>query len=92
MPGEGQIQPVTLVPLGDDPWLVFKALPAAPAKAVVALDDDCAPLPEPPKVIKRAPLGEFAGKPAQRSFSEQIDSAKKRFRPPAVIKAAPRDC
>lgn len=92
VPGEGQIQPVTLVPLGDDPWLVFKALPAAPVKAVVAPDDDCAPLPEPPKVIKRAPLGEFAGKPTQRSFSEQIDSAKKRFRPPAVIKAAPRDC
>lgn len=92
VPGEGRIEPVALAPLVEDPWLVLKALPAEPAKPVIAPDDDCAPLPEPPKVIKRAPLGEFAGKPAQRSFSEQIDSAKKRFRPPAVIKAAPRDC
>ena len=92
VPGEGQIAPVALAPLVDDPWLVLKALPVVAAKPAVAADDDCAPLPEPPKVIKRAPLGDIAGKPVKRGFSEQIDSAKKRFRPPAVIRTPPRDC
>ena len=92
VPGEGRVEPVALAPLVDDPWLALKALPAVAPKPAVAPDDDCAPLPEPPKVIKRAPLGEIVGKPVKRGFSEQIESAKKRFRPPAVFKAPPSDC
>lgn len=104
VPDSGRLGPVALAPIGDDPWLLPQGQPgplaalaglavkAVPEKAVVA-DDDC--LPEPvrlPPVVKRGFLGEAAGKPAKRGFSEQIETAKKRFRPPAVVRPQARDC
>ena len=93
VPGQGRIEPVLLAPLVDDPWLALKPAQAEAAKPkAVAPDDDCAPEPTKPAVVKRAPLAEAAGKPSTQGFSEQVESAKKRFRPPAVIRTPPRDC
>lgn len=91
VPAGGRISPVALVPLADDPWLHLKSV-EKPSVKPVAPDDDCAPEPARPAAIKRAPLAEAAGKPVKRAFSEQLDAAKKRFRPPAVIRSRPDDC
>ena len=70
-----------------DPVAVVDAAPAALEKPV-APDDDCVPVEPPvvkPKVVKRSVFAEGAAKPRGKSFSEQVDAARKRVAPPAVV-------
>jgi len=71
------------------------------AKEAIAAGDDCVPLdpvkpvakPK-PKAVPRSAMTELA-RPKVRSFSEQVDTEKKRFKPPAKIKVravAGRQC
>ena len=71
------------------------------ATAAIAADDDCVPqdpvkpAPKPtPKAVPRSAMTELA-RPKVRNFSEQVDTEKKRFNPPAKIKVravAGRQC
>ncbi len=69
---------------------------AAAEEKPVAPDDDCIPATPPvakPKVVKSSVFAEGSAKPRGRSFSEQVEAARKRVAPPAVVKPRPAsDC
>jgi hypothetical protein len=57
-------------------------------------DDDCVPIEPPvvkPKVTRQSVFADGPAKPRDRSFSEQVQSARKRIAP-AVVKPSAPDC